>query len=177
MPSWRKAHKLLSVAIYSTSLALLKPVSANLRHHWRPLGELRERRPSWTKTSVIAWCRLNADVKFAVTNYAIIKNVLTNYGYTNVKFRLRDYNPPILNRISAFNARVCNARDEPHLFVDKRCKWLLYNINNLKYKEGSRIVDVPTITRIKQDRELKYLEHPFDAASYLVEYYWRIKSE
>ena len=119
----------------------------------------------------------NRSTQSEYTNYAIIKNVLTDYGYYNVKFRLRDYNPPILNRISAFNARVCNARNEQHLFVDKRCRWLLYNIYNLKYKEGSRIVDVPTITRIKHEHNLKYLEHPFDAASYLVEYYWRIKSE
>ncbi len=117
----------------------------------------------------------NRSTQSEYTNYAIIKNVLTDYGYTNVKFRLRDYNPPIQNRIAAFNARVCNARSEPHLFIDKRCKWLLYNIYNLKYKEGSRIVDVPTITRIKHEYTLKYLEHPFDAASYLVEYYWRIK--
>ena len=43
------------------------------------------------------------------------------------------------------------------------------------FKEGTSIVDVPTHTQIKSSREAKFLEHPFDAISYLVEYYWRLK--
>ena len=107
-----------------------------------------------------------------------IRNALFNHGYDRkqVKFHLRDYNPPILNRISAFNAKVKNANSDRHLFIDeRRCKWLLYNIYNLSYKEGTSIVDVPTFSQIKSNRESKFLEHPFDAASYLTEYYWRIK--
>lgn len=89
---------------------------------------------------------------------------------------MRDYNPPILNRISAFNAKVRNSQGENHLFVDeRRCKWLLYNLYNLSFKEGTSIVDVPTFSQIKNNRDSKFLEHPFDAASYLTEYYWRIK--
>ena len=103
-------------------------------------------------------------------------NSLKKHGYENVKFKLRDYNPPILSRISAFNARVCNSNKERHLFVDPRkCKWILYNIYNLSFKEGTRIVDVPSHNQIKSSREAKFLEHPFDAISYLVEYYWRLK--
>ena len=104
--------------------------------------------------------------------------LLKEHGYDDVKFRLRDYNPPILSRIAAFNARVRNTKGESHLFIDpQRCKWLLYNVHNLSYKEGTSIVDVPTITQIRRDRNIKFLEHPFDEASYLVEYYWRIKTE
>ncbi|MCR5265164.1 MAG: phage terminase large subunit [Cyanobacteria bacterium RUI128] len=112
------------------------------------------------------------------TNYAIIRQALYNHGYerNQVKFHLRDYNPPILNRIAAFNAKVKNTNGERHLFVDdRRCKWLIYNIYNLSFKEGTSIVDVPTFSQIKNNRESKFLEHPFDAASYLTEYYWRIK--
>ena len=117
----------------------------------------------------------NRSTQSEYTNYAIIKNALSNHGYTNIKFQLRDYNPPILNRISAFNARVKNSNNEQHLFIDpRRCKWILYNIYNLSFKTGSSIVDVPTHKRIKTNHEAKFLEHPFDAISYLVEYYWRI---
>ena len=120
----------------------------------------------------------NRSTQSEYTNYAIIRNVLREHGYDDVKFRLRDYNPPILSRIAAFNARVRNTKGEAHLFIDpQRCKWLLYNVHNLSYKEGTSIVDVPTITQIRRDRNIKFLEHPFDAASYLVEYYWRIKTE
>lgn len=120
----------------------------------------------------------NRTTQSEFTNYAIIRKTLYNHGYDRkqVKFHLRDYNPPILNRISAFNAKVRNSQGENHLFVDeRRCKWLLYNLYNLSFKEGTSIVDVPTFSQIKNNRDSKFLEHPFDAASYLTEYYWRIK--
>ena len=60
---------------------------------------------------------------------------------------------------------------------NKKCEKLLYNIHNLKYKVGTDEVDVPSFAQIKNDNSLKFLEHPFDAASYLVEYYYPIRSE
>ena len=118
----------------------------------------------------------NRSTQSEYTNYAIIKKALHDHGYENIKFKLRNYNPPIMNRISAFNARVKNSNGERHLFIDpRRCKWILYNIYNLSFKEGTSIVDVPTHTQIKSNREAKFLEHPFDAVSYLVEYYWRLR--
>ena len=54
-------------------------------------------------------------------------------------------------------------------------EWILYNIYNLSFKEGTSIVDIPTHNQIKTSRDAKFLEHPFDAISYLVEYYWRLK--
>lgn len=117
----------------------------------------------------------NRTTQSEYTNYAIIRNALKSYGY-NFKFRLRPYNPPILSRIQAFNAKVKNSLGERHLFIDeRRCKQLLYNIYNLSFKEGTSIVDVPTFTQIKTNKDFKYLEHPFDAASYLTEFYWKIK--
>ena len=120
----------------------------------------------------------NRSCQSEFTNYAIIRKILYENGYDRkqVKFHLRDYNPPVLNRIAAFNARVRNSDRKRHLFVDERkCKWLLHNIYNLSFKEGTSIVDVPTFSQIKNNRDSKFLEHPFDAASYLTEYYWRIK--
>ena len=45
---------------------------------------------------------------------------------------------------------------------------------NLRYIEGSSKIDVPTYTQIKQSKELKFLSHPFDAASYLVDFIGRL---
>lgn len=117
----------------------------------------------------------NRSTQSEFTNYATMRQLLREHGYTDFKFELRNYNPPILNRIAAFNARVKNASGLRRLFVDKRCKHLLSNIHNLKYKEGTSIIDAPTIHQIKQDRNRKFLGHIFDAASYLTEYYWSIK--
>ena len=109
------------------------------------------------------------------SNYIIIRRALEAHGY-NIDFKIRPYNPPVLRRIQAFNARICNANGERHIFIDTdRCKWLMHNIYNLAFKEGTSIVDVPTAKQIKNDREAKFLEHIFDAASYLVEYFFPIK--
>ena len=120
----------------------------------------------------------NRNTQSEYTNYVIIKNALHKYGYTNVKFALRDYNPPILNRVSSFNARVRNAKGQRHLFVDpRRCKYIMQNIYNLRFKEGTSLIDAPTIHKLKQDRNTKFLLHIFDAISYLTEYYWPIRVE
>lgn len=118
----------------------------------------------------------NRSTQSEVSNYVIIRNALKrHYPNNKIRFDLRPYNPPIKNRIASFNAMICNHNGERKIFIDKRCKWLLYNIYNLKYKVGSDVVDVPTYSQIKTENNLKYLEHPFDAASYLVEYYFPIR--
>ena len=112
------------------------------------------------------------------SNYVIIRNALQrHYPDKKIKFHLRPFNPPIKNRIAAFNAMICNHNGERKILIDKRCEKLLYNIYNLKYKVGTGEVDVPTYSQIKTENYLKFLEHPFDAASYLVEYYFPIKRE
>ena len=88
--------------------------------------------------------------------------------------RIKAYDPPIKNRIAAFNAKIRNAEGEVCLYVDKKCEKLLYNIYNLRYREGTSKIDIPGYQQIKQTKELKYLSHPIDAASYLVDFYWPI---
>ena len=107
------------------------------------------------------------------TNYVIIKRKLESYGY-DVEIKIKSFNPPIKNRVAAFNAKVKNADGEIGLYISPKCEKLLYNIYNLRYIEGSSKIDVPTYTQIKQTKELKFLSHPFDAASYLVDFYWPI---
>lgn len=107
------------------------------------------------------------------TNYVIINKKLLQFGY-DVEIQIKAFNPPIKNRIMAFNSKVRSANGEVCLFVDKKCEKLLYNIYNLKYKEGSSKIDSPTYQQIKQSKELKFLSHPMDAASYLVDFYWPI---
>jgi PBSX family phage terminase large subunit len=110
------------------------------------------------------------------SNYVIIRNALRrHYPNLNIRFDLRGFNPRIKNRIASFNSMVKTYDGQRKILVDPKCEKLLYNIHNLKYKVGSDVVDVPTYAQIKTDNSLKFLEHPFDAASYLVEYYFPIK--
>lgn len=109
------------------------------------------------------------------TNYAIILQVLReHFGNDRVELAIRDFNPPVINRINAFNQRVKTNKGICNIYVDPKCKKLIYNIDNLKFKAGSSKVEVPTLAEILKDNEKKYLGHPFDAASYLVEYYWAV---
>jgi hypothetical protein len=78
--------------------------------------------------------------------------------------------------INAFNQKVKTNKGIIEIFIDPKCKKLLYNIDYLKFKQGTSEIDLPTQKEIEQDPDLKYLGHPFDAASYLVEYYWAIKN-
>lgn len=110
------------------------------------------------------------------SNYVIIRNALKrHYPEKIIELNIRPSNPRIKHRIAAFNAMVCNHNGERKILVDKRCEKLLYNIYNLKYKVGTDEVDVPSYAQIKTENSLKFLEHPFDAASYLVEYYYPIR--
>ena len=107
------------------------------------------------------------------TNYVIIKKKMQSFGY-DTDIKIKSFNPPIKNRIAAFNAKVKNANEDIGLYVSPKCEKLLYNIYNLRYIEGSSKINIPTYTQIKQSKELKFLSHPFDAASYLVDFYWPI---
>lgn len=108
------------------------------------------------------------------TNYVIIRKKLEAFGFKDIEFNIRAFNPPIKNRIQSFNSRVKAFSGERHVFISKKCKQLLYNIYNLKYREGTSQIEVPMYHQIRRDKKLKFLTHPFDAASYLVEYYWPI---
>ena len=109
------------------------------------------------------------------SDYVICKNALMKHGYEKIIQNTRPFNPPINQRIKAFNQLVYDDNGERHYFVSENCKWTLYNLRNLLYKEGTSIIDLPTPARIQSDSNLKYMGHIFDAISYPAEYYWSIK--
>lgn len=114
----------------------------------------------------------NRSTSSEYTNYMLILKKLRAHGYSNVDVQIRAFNPPIKNRVTAFNTLIRSASGDVRIFVDPACEKLIYNLKNLRYCEGSSRIDVPSLWQIKKNRELKFLSHPFDAASYLVEFYW-----
>ncbi len=111
------------------------------------------------------------------TNYAVMKNRLGQLGYKNTDIKIKSFNPPIKNRIAAFNAKILNSKNEVNVYISPKCKNLIYNLQNLKYQEGTSRLALPSHYQIKQDRQLKFMGHPFDAASYLVDFYWPVRLE
>lgn len=104
------------------------------------------------------------------SDYAIIINTLAKAGY-HYKLNLRNFNPPILARVNAFNKQVYTDAGERNVLVHPRCKWLLYNMKNLKFKEGTSLIDEATPSQIADDNDKLYLGHIFDAVSYMVEFF------
>jgi hypothetical protein len=106
-----------------------------------------------------------------LTNYKIIKDVLmSEYHIPNVDINVRASNPLIDTRISTFNSAVCNGGGIRRVFASKRCSKIIYNMENLKYIEGSgEIASAKAGTKAMElNPEMRYLGHMYDAISYLV---------
>lgn len=112
------------------------------------------------------------------SDYAIVKNTLLKAGYSdkNIEIEIHRSNPPIAARVNAFNRMVFADDAVRYLKVHPSCKWLIYNMVNLKYKPGTSSFELPTSDKIRSDNTncLKFLGHIFDAVSYCAEYYWPI---
>jgi PBSX family phage terminase large subunit len=105
------------------------------------------------------------------TRFKILQRELSTLGITNFATDLRTANPNVDSRILSWNSIVCNSQGVRRVKVDPKCKWVIYNMENLKYVNGTSVVQVPTPHQIAKDNSLKFLGHIFDAASYLVERY------
>jgi hypothetical protein len=110
--------------------------------------------------------------KVGATNYTQMQNRLSLLGARNVRVDVRNANPAIADRTAAWNGMVCNKEGIRRVFANKeKCKHLIRNCRDLKYLEGSSTIYEPTQHEIKKDRNLKFIKHVWDAASYLVEKY------
>lgn len=107
------------------------------------------------------------------SDYAIVKNALEQRGF-KVDFDIRGFNPPIKNRINAFNQMILSNDGKRKWFCSDKCEWLIFNLKNLKYKTGSSEIDLPSFNQVKKDTKSKFLGHIFDAVSYQAEYYFPV---
>ncbi len=105
------------------------------------------------------------------TDYAIVKNALIKQGLL-AEGQIRRFNPSVSNRIKAFNSLVLGDDGVRRVLVHPCCKWLIYNMENLRYKPGTSLLDLPSHQMLKNDNEAKFLGHIFDALSYAAEFYW-----
>lgn len=108
------------------------------------------------------------------TSYTQMMNRFKFHHYnerSRVRLDVRQKNPHIQDRIAAWNGCMCNTDGVRRIFINPKCKWLIHNLRNLKYKAGTGIIDLPTHNDIKKDAKEKFYGHIFDAASYLIEKY------
>jgi len=76
-----------------------------------------------------------------------------------VTYKVPNANPPVRERVTAMNARLCNAHGEVRLFVDPRCRELIADFEQVAYREDSIQIDK------ERDRRRTHLS---DALGYLI---------
>lgn len=110
-------------------------------------------------------------------DYIFLKNRLYKEGFTEIETALMRKNPSIEWRLQCFNAKMYGADKQHHIFIHPQCVKLIYNFENLELKPNTNKPKLPSGKQIASDSRLKYLGHPIDAVSYLVCYYYPIKSQ
>ena len=92
------------------------------------------------------------------SDYQVIRNYFRS-RMAKVAYRVPKANPPVRDRVSLVNARLCNARGEAQLFVDPKCKELIDDFEQVSYQEES--------TQIDKDKDRRRT-HMSDALGYLI---------
>ncbi len=111
------------------------------------------------------------------TCYTLMRNRLAELGYEDVRVSVPSANPPVQDRIEAFNAKVMNANGEVFLWIHPRCKWLIWNLETLHWIEGTSQIWEPTSRDIQEDKKRKFTKHIYDAVSYWVSFYDPIRQK
>jgi hypothetical protein len=93
------------------------------------------------------------------SDLAILRKVLGDGAYGEVRFRIPKSNPAVRERVMLMNGKLESANGERSLRVHPQCKGLIKDLEQVTYKENSMIVD--------KDRDPKRT-HLSDALGYLV---------
>lgn len=118
------------------------------------------------------------------TDYSLIRNELIRRGYhiedknhktgKIFKFDLRKSNGDRKARFTAWNEKVLDKDGERCIFADPKCKYLILNCEELKAIPGTSNFDIPSVSRIKLEPNLRFLGHAIDNGMYLVNTYWPV---
>lgn len=105
------------------------------------------------------------DKKTNGSDYAVMLSFLGDRGF-DCTLRVQPANPLIVERLSVLRRFICNIKGQRHLFIDSKCKRLLYNFDECKNNLATGGLKLPTDKEIRDDDEKRYLIHPIDAISY-----------
>lgn len=114
------------------------------------------------------------------SKYRILLNTLSEAGMKNVQLDVPTANPHQDIRVETWNGLLCNSDGVHRIRIHpEKCRWLVWNLKNLRYLPGCGVISEPSPRQIEHDssRTLKFTKHPFDAASYLVYRYDPIKKD
>jgi Terminase large subunit, T4likevirus-type, N-terminal len=93
------------------------------------------------------------------SDYQIMREFFRSHGGASVEFRVPSANPHVRDRVNLMNAKLRPAAGPIQLLVDKRCKELIRDFEQVAYREDSNQIDK------ERDRSRTHLS---DALGYLV---------
>lgn len=93
------------------------------------------------------------------SDYQIIQEYFRHVGYERFEYKVPKANPPVRERVTLVNAKLRSACGEVNLLIDRKCKELVKDLEQVVYKADSTIVD--------KERNPQ-LTHLSDALGYLV---------
>jgi hypothetical protein len=93
------------------------------------------------------------------TDYTVIREFFRRLGYQNVSYKVPRANPPVRERVGLVNAKLKSASGEKHLVVDRRCRELVKDFEQVTYKADCGLID--------KDRDPRRT-HLSDALGYLI---------
>lgn len=122
--------------------------------------ELRTRYPT---NPITAYPDASGQRKQTSSNGISDHVILQNAGFRIHTGRI---NPPVVDRISAVNSRLCTSKNQRYLLINKQCKRVIESLVKQTYKEGTRIPDKET-----------GLDHMADSIGYLIHGLYPIKAD
>ena len=100
----------------------------------------------------------------SATDYQIIREQLG--GYLNFRMQVPGSNPPVTDRVNAFNARLRAANGSIRYWVHPRCSGLVNDLARVSWKPGTRDID----------KSNKRLTHYSDAEGYRIAHLFPMRS-
>jgi hypothetical protein len=111
------------------------------------------------------------------TDFAHIKKELLKRGFheeseyykkgKRFKFEVQKANGSRQKRFSSWNNGILDISGNRNIIISPACEKLIYNMEELTIIPGTYDFHEPTFTQIAKNPILRFLGHPFDAASYL----------
>lgn len=75
------------------------------------------------------------------SDYQLIREFFARRGELRGKVTEPRSNPPVRDRLNLTNAWLCSANEMRRLFVDRRCKELIKDLEQVSYKPDSGVID------------------------------------
>jgi hypothetical protein len=120
--------------------------------------EFQERYPRHTAGIVVYGDASGTKMQTSgTTDYQMIRKSLS--GYASICYRVPRANPQVRERTNLVNAMLRSAGGETQLLVDRKCKELVLDLQEVSYKPGSSVVDKDSDPR---------RTHLSDALGYLI---------